>query len=847
MGHFKPVLLSSRISANYVNPGESLWVTLVWQNQGDNPAERDFRFFLKGRYGHQRRLEDKSYDFVEEAEAMPQTSFWCPGETVAVTLKWDVRGDWSGTYWLRVGIIDEEGFLIPFSGEEGRTVYHQEIGSIDTSWNLGRPWVIQNSVPVERQYNQRRNATTGTTERQFLVIQDEAKLELGADSPILYGIYDSDGGYPFTQAYPRAILRDRESGAIFRDREGSCKTEYRLCQHGKHAAVYEGRAFVGETLAAEFQVLAQVERRTAKLTIQSRKEYGDYELLELKYNSLAEMKQGYLVDFWGSGRLVPIEKATPLFFEKRYDVRNAAVLYDDRGMILVESAHIDSRITTGVFSVDGVSRGFVGGSIVSRVMAEKGIPSIPVQKAPVFTIELADLKGKQPDWKVAAVLLRRGVKANGARDLYRHCYFYKQLATWGPMPEEKFRLGDPHPLTQNLFKTVTFSQIAENVRQFSNLTDHAKQVMYVTGWQKGGFDNTYPEPYDAEERCGGLDGLRNCLEESRRYNTFIGLHDNFDDIASAKIESFPCAALDERGEKWRGWMWAAGMTYIMGVKKYAASGLMQERIRRMMNLLPLKDTYHLDLLTAEVCRYDFDPAHPASAEDSFRAKMQIVEEFNRYGIDVTSEMLTHPAVGKIGFALHNRFDTLGTFIPGDQFIPLVQMIYHGIIGYCAPSRSKSEILWSLLLGGQTFYEEDITGELCVSRYYSNNVPAMLLYDKPMTDFRWEGSQARSEFGEGSYIEVDFAAETYCVVVDGRLIGKDFTTFVKGPRDGYLAYSFSGGRMAYPLPEEFSAAAEPKAVCLTTEGDGAGINCFVENGNLVMDMPAMIPVKITAIH
>lgn len=92
MGHFKPVLLSSRISANYVNPGESLWVTLVWQNQGDNPAERDFRFFLKGRYGHQRRLEDKSYDFVEEAEAMPQTSFWCPGETVAVTLKWDVGG-----------------------------------------------------------------------------------------------------------------------------------------------------------------------------------------------------------------------------------------------------------------------------------------------------------------------------------------------------------------------------------------------------------------------------------------------------------------------------------------------------------------------------------------------------------------------------------------------------------------------------------------------------------------------------------------------------------------------------------------------------------------------------------
>ncbi|MFQ9797618.1 MAG: hypothetical protein ACLR23_00320 [Clostridia bacterium] len=172
-----------------------------------------------------------------------------------MTLKWDVRGDWSGTYWLRVGIIDEEGFLIPFSGEEGRTVYHQEIGSIDTSWNLGRPWVIQNSVPVERQYNQRRNATTGTTERQFLVIQDEAKLELGADSPILYGIYDSDGGYPLRRRIPAPFSGTGKAGLSSGTGKAAVKRSTACANMGSTRQFTKGGRLSGKPLRQNFRCL----------------------------------------------------------------------------------------------------------------------------------------------------------------------------------------------------------------------------------------------------------------------------------------------------------------------------------------------------------------------------------------------------------------------------------------------------------------------------------------------------------------------------------------------------------------------------------------------------------------
>jgi hypothetical protein len=547
------------------------------------------------------------------------------------------------------------------------------------------------------------------------------------------------------------------------------------------------------------------------------------------------------VDFFGGGRLLPIAQARPLLCERTYDVRNAAALYDAQSLVLVESLHLDSRLITGTARTNGETRGLIGGVIALRVRARKpGLPSIPIADPPVFTVAVHPRTSGQEGWQTAAALWRTGLKPSAAHALYRGCYLYKQLATWGPIPEARHR-QDEQGSTQNLFRTLPFSDIAENARGFFHLTDGIRQVLYIGGWQKGGFDSAYPEPYEAEERCGGDEGLRQSLMEIRTYNALSGLHDNFDDIAHAHADC-PYAAVDEHGEPWRGWSWAAGMTRILGIAKYVRAGAAHARIGRMMERFPLAQTHHLDVLTAEPWRVDFDTDHPASAQESFRAKMAVVDAFAARGLDVTSELLVHPAVGKIGFALHTRLEPDEILFPGEAFIPLTAMVYHGIIGYTAPSHTPRQMLLGLLIGAQTFHEEDITGPLCISRFYIQGIPAMLLYDQPLTRVTRQEDVWTASYGDTSSVTVDFARATYRVVVGGVMVGQDFTTLAPGPK-GLLAYAFNGALRGYPIPGTLRGAKTVRVTPLTPQGDRTPWTATLQGGTLDLDIPPMTPVRI----
>jgi hypothetical protein len=759
----------------------------------------------------------------------------------AVTLRWEVVSAWAGTFHITVWMLDGDGIPVPFVVPGRGTVTSCEIGAINASWNFGRPWVLENTRPVKNTYPFNTVKPPGIVEvknTQTITLTDTVSVKLAQALP---RIIEMDG-MPLRYAVPLIKIKRLSDDKRFTLCGG--EIPFTLTRQTQTEAVYRGMVSAEGITAASFALRLSLKGRVLTVALCEREEKPGYELLSVQYPTLAEMEDGYLLDFYGGGRLVPIGEATPLFFDRPYDVRNAAALYNDATLIIAESQHLDSWLSTGVYGVNQQNRGFIGGTIVCRIPAEGNRPGIPVASPPVFTVEYCDTAGEIPDWTTAARLLRRGVKPNNARDLYRETYFYKQLSTWGPEPAAHYRTSDPHVLTQNLYRSVSFAQIADNVRKFANMTDRTKQVVYVTGFQIGGFDNAYPRPYDTDVRCGTLEDLAKCLEDIRGHNAYSGLHDNFDDISVSNVSGYPHVALDARGEPWHGWVWPAGPTYMVGFRSFAESGELARRVKKMTEILPLRDSYHLDVLTAETCRYDFNPACPSSAEDSHRAKMEVITEWNKYGVDITSEMLNHPGVGHIGFALHTRMDTKEVFIPGDRFVPLTHMVYHGIIGYSAPSRSNRDILWGLLVGGQTFYEEDITGPLCMSRFYIQNIPAMKLYDKTMTAFTQEGKTARAEYGENSYVSVDFADESYRVVVDGLLIGQNFTTFVPGNTPGiYLAYAFDGKPVTYPKPA--NATGQIRVVILTPEGEGESQDgaARIEDGTIILQLPPMTPVKI----
>ncbi|GHU76743.1 hypothetical protein AGMMS49992_22950 [Clostridia bacterium] len=730
-------LLKATISATYINPGDTLWVTLHYQGL-TNPSAR---FFIDMEYGHQRRPENRSLVYTAEGEAFPLPLLWREDDIIAVTIPWRVASDWSGTYHIYARI----------TSADYSTLARYYVGDIDTSWNLGRPWVDAQSKPQSIQLAEPRKSSN----------------IMNLSKPIMN-------------------IRNRETNqrvSVLFDR---LTAEY----------VVNGKPVV--TCAIHYN--HDGNKTTISLT--DLFELEPYELLSVTFPALASLPDGYLVTFDAGGRLIPIDMALPICYHKKYNTRNAAALYDDNQLTLVESAHMDSWITTGVVEVNGSRRGIIGGDIVARVPADKpGLASIPVTSYPIFIIETYPIEDDVPGWQTAARLWRRGLSRAASFDFYKDAYIYKQLATYGPQPDDSYR-SDAFPTTQNLFRTTTFAQIKRNALALSAMTDGMRQILYIAGWQQGGFDTSYPEPYDAEPRCGGMDGLRDALSTDSNQNIHVSLHDNFDDIDASQFPDYPHTAIDERGEPWRGWLWAGGLTHIMGFGKYVKSGAMIARVNKMFELLPLlplQHTYHIDVLTAETCRYDFDTRCPSSAEDSFSAKMAIVSEFNSHGVDVTSEMLTHRAVGRIGYALHTRTDPGAVYYPGERFIPLDAMVYHGTIGYSAPSQDRRRMLWGLLIGAHTFYEEDITGETSISRYYLQHIPAVLLAEKTMTAFEDHGAVKRAWFGINSYVDADLVNERYTVCVDGAVVGKDFATLFEGPK-GYQAYSLTGRLDGLTMPE-----------------------------------------------
>ncbi len=283
-------------------------------------------------------------------------------------------------------------------------------------------------------------------------------------------------------------------------------------------------------------------------------------------------------------------------------------------------------------------------------------------------------------------------------------------------------------------------------------------------------------------------------------------------------------------------------SYIIGFHKYVAQGLMQERVRKTVELYGINTSYHLDVLSSEVRHYDFDPQWPAAADANMEGKYAVIAEFAKYGIDITSETLTHPFIGKISYSWNTRDNRETVLFPGEAYIPLMAMIYHGLLHFADYEDRLSGIArgagarWSEIGEHEA---EDVEG------FYLQTLPLGFLCARQMEDYRQQGVQVRVSYGADSSVEVDFSARTYQITVDGRLIGRNWTTFAPGYKAGsYLAYASQAGEMRYPAPEEWADGQALRAVILTGDGDGDEVSAVCQAGEVVLMMPAGKPVRVT---
>lgn len=105
---------------------------------------------------------------------------------------------------------------------------------------------------------------------------------------------------------------------------------------------------------------------------------------------------------------------------------------------------------------------------------------------------------------------------------------------------------------------------------------------------------------------------------------------------------------------------------------------MAERVKKTLEMYPVHTSYHLDVLSCEARRYDFDEKVRMAADECVEYKKMIVREFEKYGFCVTSEGATRPFAGVIGHA----WSGYGDSSPYSITIVFIRLWECSFTGYC---------------------------------------------------------------------------------------------------------------------------------------------------------------------
>jgi hypothetical protein len=215
---------------------------------------------------------------------------------------------------------------------------------------------------------------------------------------------------------------------------------------------------------------------------------------------------------------------------------------------------------------------------------------------------------------------------------------------------------------ENVVPACTFEQTLEVIRKTDNLTRGIPKILYLEGWQKGGFDNLFPAWNIVDPRLKrnedetALESLRWLIREAKKYNTTVSLHVDM-------VQAYPDSPLwDEYVKKDIVGRDANGKIILIGGRLNHTSytreweeGLAQKRIDQLIEMVPeLKDghTIHVDNLIT-YWRPENRPLSPWHAKpenggiDMYKETETIRKIFKYWrdrGFDVTGEgiLWAHP-------------------------------------------------------------------------------------------------------------------------------------------------------------------------------------------------------------
>jgi hypothetical protein len=425
----------------------------------------------------------------------------------------------------------------------------------------------------------------------------------------------------------------------------------------------------------------------------------------------------------------------------------------------------------------------------------------------------------------------------------------KLLAARMPTPPDP-NYGDKlHYIVAGKNKTeakprTTFAQSAALIAKVAQLTDHAPQIAYISGWVYDGQDTGYPSEDKINESLGTYEELRALMARGRaEWNAQVTINVNYDD-AYKSSPLFDPAFIARRpdGAIWASKAWDGETSYIVGMAKFMTGGWGPRRIRYTVDRYQIKGPMLVDAMSWFAIRNDWDPAHPASGyKNLVDGKFALVDQARALGVDIASEQLRYPFIGRLSLTMNGP-----TFSPcpfGGEAIPLAATVYRRSAIWGDDGASAFDPGPNLFWNNRSsqWYQGDSDPMRIAEFYFLIVLPFSKLHDLPVEDYSHRGGMRRLKLSGGAEMTLADDAKAYTAVWNGATIAKSGAASCPIDADRIAFFAREALTLTHPLPDGWRSE-ELVAKALSVEGSKPH-TIAVDGRSITVPAPARTPVIV----
>ena len=610
---------------------------------------------------------------------------------------------------------------------------------------------------------------------------------------------------------------------------------------------------IGENIAITFDLSYVLAGNSIQVIFNNVTENEGYKLVLVQSPDLLTIRgsqpKAKLIFPQYEGRLINIKSANPGYEDIQsggwYRPLLASMLYHENLAAVVSYDHLDMMLWTRIFDHSKEGRlATIGITFNYRYQPTNFSTATFIDvfdsitnslSVEIYFVEDYD-NDNDTDWMDGAKLLRDQVQATPHPE-YLSCFISK-ISNQGK-------------------GIIKLSDHLKTIQKLNHLTDHNKIISYfneyrVPEFQIFGEEDDFIPEWSLEEF---IELVRVAEEE---YNCCLSLHDVYTDYYPGTPGYNPdLRAIQADGNPRPGWpLPGYPEAYVADPYDYAINAGL-ERVRKTLNRYPIKKSYHIDVLSLAFIK-DYSLNSPASLEKNRRGVQLIIDEFKKADINVTSEGLTGQFVESgMGWFLEAPRFFESTSFGNEKIIPLIEFIYHGKTLYGLhesfyenvfppEQQAKYTFLDPLLLGGNS--AAHITwhspNNLKIDKFYLIDLPWMALNERFMEDYEEQGSYRKITYDENTYVEIDYEANSYTVQVDGRIIGKDYTTIYPKSDSTFLVYSRDAKAITIEVPDQWQKNMILQK--LTRTGPEGNIPFAMVNNTVIFNTESETPYKLIRI-